>query len=176
MAIVARASSPSSAASALRAAVQKMDEDLPVFELRTMAEVSEHQIWFLRLFGTVFLVFAAVALIIASVGIYAVMAQATGSRTREIGVRMALGATPRTIAVLVLRRGLWQLVSGLGLGIAVALPAAAALGGLPFLDAPSDPRLIAVVGALLWTVGLFACWLPARRAAALNPVAAIRNE
>jgi predicted permease len=176
MAIVARTSSPSTAAAAVRAAVQKIDEDLPVFELRTMTEVSEHQIWFLRLFGTVFLVFATVALVIASVGIYAVMAQAAGSRTREIGVRMALGATPRKIIALVLRRGVWQLVSGLGLGIAIALPALALLGGLPLLEAPSDPRLIAAVGALLWTVGLFACWLPARRAAALNPVAAIRNE
>jgi ABC-type antimicrobial peptide transport system permease subunit len=114
--------------------------------------------------------------VIASVGIYAVMAQAAGSRTREIGVRMALGATPRKIAALVLRRGLWQLISGLGLGIAVALPATAALGGLPLLDAPSDPLLMAAIAALLLTVGLFACWLPARRAAALNPVAAIRNE
>ena len=101
MAIAARANAPLSVVPAIRAAVQKLDQDLPVFELRTMAEVADRQIWFLRVFGTVFLVFATVALVIASVGIYAVMAQATGSRTQEIGVRMALGATPEKIAVLI---------------------------------------------------------------------------
>jgi len=176
MAIVARANAPLAVAAAIRFAVQKLDQDLPVFELRTMAEVADRQIWFLRVFGSIFLVFATVALVIASVGIYAVMAQATGSRTQEIGVRMALGATPEKIAVLILRRGVAQLLAGLSLGALVALPAARTLGKLPFLEAPSDPGMMCTVVAGLWSVGLFACWLPARRAAALNPVSAMRNE
>jgi ABC-type antimicrobial peptide transport system permease subunit len=176
MAIVARANAPLAVAGAIRSAVQKLDQDLPVFELQTMAEVADRQIWFLRVFGSIFVVFAAVALVIASVGIYAVMAQATGSRTQEIGVRMALGATPEKIAVLILRRGVAQLLAGLSLGAVVALPAARTLGKLPFVEAPSDPGMMCTVLAGLSVVGLFACWLPARRAAALNPVSAIRNE
>jgi len=176
MAIVARANAPLAVAPAIRAAVQKLDQDLPVFELRTMSEVADRQIWFLRVFGTIFLVFAAVALVIAAVGIYAVMAQATGSRTQEIGVRMALGATPEKIAVLILRRGVAQLAAGLSLGAAVGLPVARTLGKLPFLETPSDPAMMCLVAAVLSIVGLFACWLPARRAAALNPVTAMRNE
>jgi putative ABC transport system permease protein len=176
MAIAARANAPLAVAPAIRAAVQKLDQDLPVFELRTMAEVADRQIWFLRVFGSIFLVFATVALVIASVGIYAVMAQATGSRTQEIGVRMALGATPEKITVLILRRGVVQLIAGLSLGAFVAIPAARTLGKLPFLEAPSDPAMMCSVAAVLWMVGVFACWLPARRAAALNPVAAMRNE
>jgi putative ABC transport system permease protein len=176
MALLVRTASPSAAAPTVRDIVQKLDLDLPLFELRTMTEVTARQIWFLQLFGTIFLVFAAIALVMASVGIYAVMAQATGSRTREIGVRMALGATPRSIAGLVLTRGVWQLIAGLGVGAAVSVPATRAMGSLRFLDAPSDPMMLASAGAVLSLVGLFACWLPARRAAALNPVNAIRNE
>ncbi len=176
MALALRTDAPSAVAPAIRAAVQKLDQDLPVFELRTMADVADRQIWFLRVFGSIFLVFATVALVMASVGIYAVMAQATGSRTQEIGVRMALGATPGKIAVLILRRGVAQLLTGLTLGALVAIPAARTLGKLSFLKAPSDPAMMCSVVAVLWIIGLFACWLPARRAAALNPVTAIRNE
>lgn len=172
----ARSNAPLALAPTIRAAVQKLDQDLPVFELRTMAEVADRQIWFLRVFGSIFLVFATVALVIASVGIYAVMAQATGSRTQEIGVRMALGATPEKIALLILRRGVAQLLAGLSLGAMVAIPVARMLGKLSFLEAPSDPAMMFLVAATLWMIGLFACWLPARRAAALNPVTAIRNE
>ena len=107
---------------------------------------------------------------------YAVMAQATGSRTKEIGVRMAMGATPGHIVGMVLRRGIWQLLAGLGLGGAIAFPVARALKSLDFLDRPGDPAIIAAASAMLCGIGLFACWLPARRAARLNPVNAIRTE
>ena len=176
MCVVARASNTASTGAEMRTALQSLDQDLPLFDLRTMWQGMERQIWFLRLFGTIFLVFASIAMAMASVGIYAVMAQATGSRTREIGVRMALGATSAGILALVLRRGVWQLSAGLGLGLAAAVPAARALGSLGFLEAPSDPAMVGAVGALLAFVGLFACWLPARRAAGLNPVSAIRDE
>lgn len=176
MALVVRAAKPLTMASAVRTAVQGLDQDLPLSDLRTMTAVLEHQIWFLRLFGTIFLVFAGIALLMAAVGIYAVIAQATAGRTQEIGVRMALGATPRGILGLVLKRGVWQLAAGLGLGAAVAIPAARVLGSVRFLDAPSDPAMFTAVAMVLSIVGLFACWLPARRAAALDPVSAIRNE
>lgn len=176
MCVVARASNTSATGAAMRNVLQSLDADLPLFDLRTMREVMERQIWVLRLFGSIFAVFATIAMVMASVGIYAVMAQATGSRTREIGVRMALGATSAGILALVLRRGVWQLAAGLGLGVFAAIPASRLLGSLGFLDAPSNPSMIGAVGALLATVGIFACWLPARRAAGLNPVTAIRDE
>jgi len=177
MTLVLRSSAnPSSLASAARAAVQTLDPDLPLFDVRTLANAVEHDQWFLRLFGAVFAVFALIALVMASVGIYAVMAQAATSRTREIGVRMALGATSHNILGLVLGRGVALLVAGLAVGLAAAFPAAKLMAALPFRVSATDPMVFVTVSVLLAAVGLFACWLPARRAAALNPVNAIREE
>jgi len=114
--------------------------------------------------------------VMASVGLYAVMAQATGSRTQEIGVRMALGANAGNILMLVMRRGLWQIAGGLTLGIAAAYPMARVMATLPIGVSPNDPVVFFAVAAILAGVGLFACWLPARRAASLDPVKAIRYE
>jgi putative ABC transport system permease protein len=113
---------------------------------------------YLRLFGKLFSAFALIALVMASVGIYAVIAQAAGSRTREIGVRK-------------------QLIGGLALGLAAAFPVARLMGSLPFLRvSASDPIVFAAVSLVLTAVGLFACWLRARRAAAMNRVQAIRHK
>jgi putative ABC transport system permease protein len=174
--LVRSAANPSSVASAVRATVENLDQDLPLFDVRTLANAVEHAQWFLRVFGTIFLVFALIALVMASVGIYAVMAQAASSRTREIGVRMALGATVRNILGLVIGRGLTQLIAGLALGLAAAFPIARLMAALPFGVSPTDPIVFVTVSVLLAAVGVFACWLPARRAAALNPVNAIRHE
>jgi len=177
MAIAVRTrANPSAIVPALRTAVQDLDQDLPLSDVRTLAEEMNRQFWFLQVFGTIFLTFALIAMLLASIGIYAVMAQATGRRTREIGVRIALGATASGIQRLVLKRGIVQLSIGLALGLAAAWPAARILAGLRFLTSPTDPLLVAGVAAVLAGTGLFACWLPARRAAALNPVNAIRNE
>ncbi|HEY6990214.1 MAG TPA: ABC transporter permease [Bryobacteraceae bacterium] len=170
------AAAPASLASAVRATVQSLDQDLPLFDVRTLAKAIERTQWFLRLFGIVFAVFALIALVMASVGIYAVMAQAATSRTREIGIRMALGATSRNILRLVLSRGVIQLAAGLIFGLAAAFPAARLMAALPFRFSATDPAVFLTVSLLLAAVGLFACWLPARRAAALNPVNAIREE
>jgi len=121
-------------------------------------------------------VFALIALVMASVGIYAVMAQAASSRTREIGVRMALGATSRDILRLVLSRGVLQVATGLVFGLAAAFPAARLMATLPFRVSATDPAVFVTVSLLLAAAGLFACWLPGRRASVLNPVNAIREE
>jgi putative ABC transport system permease protein len=115
-------------------------------------------------------------LLMAAVGIYAVLTQATTNRTQEIGVRMALGANARNIVTLVMRRGLWQIVAGLGLGFAAALPGAHLMASLPIGVSPSDPIVLVIVASLLAIIGLLACWIPAHRAAALDPVKAIRYE
>lgn len=167
---------PSSLSSSMRSAVQNIDQDLPVNDINTLAEVIYHNQWYLRLFGTLFFVFAAIALLIASVGIYAVIAQATTSRTQEIGVRMALGASSRNILNLVLARGTKQLLAGFLLGLAAAYPAARVMTAIPLHVSAADPLLFVTISVLLIAVGLFACYLPARRAAGLDPVKAIRYE
>jgi putative ABC transport system permease protein len=177
MALVVRsAGNPSPLVPAIRAALQNMDQDLPLQHPQTVAAEIYHNQWYLRLFGVLFIVFALIALLIASVGIYAVIAQATSSRTQEIGVRMALGASSRNILMLILTRGMKQLIAGLVLGLVAAYPAAKLMSTLPLRVAVSDPILFLSISALLASVGLFACWLPARRAAGLDPVKAIRYE
>jgi putative ABC transport system permease protein len=133
-------------------------------------------VWFLSLFGKIFMGFALIALLMATVGIYAVIANATSNRTQEIGVRMALGANIRNILLLVMTRGLWQIGAGLLLGVAAAWPLMHVMASLPLGVSTSDPRVLLTVGLVLASVGMFACWLPARRAAALDPVKAIRYE
>jgi putative ABC transport system permease protein len=174
--LVRTTANPTAATSAVRALMQNIDQDLPLYNVRTLAAAVEKQQWYLRLFGTLFGVFAMIALLMASVGIYAVIAQATSSRTQEIGVRMALGATASNILRLVLARGMKQLTAGLVLGLAAAFPAARFMATLPLRVSQSDPTILVTVSLILTTVGLFACWLPARRAAALNPIKAIRYE
>lgn len=161
---------------AVRAAVQNLDQDLPLRDVYTLPQAIQHQEWFLHLFSKLFSGFALIALLMAAVGIYAVLAQATNSRTQEIGVRMALGANAYNIIALVMKRGLWQIVAGLALGLAAAWPAARLMASLPIGVSPSDPVVFMIVASLLAIVGLAACWIPARRAAALDPVKAIRYE
>jgi len=156
--------------------VQSLDQELPLRDISSLSQALEHQTWYLRLFGKLFGSFAFIGLIMASVGIYAVISHASSRRTQEIGVRMALGASVRNILLLVMRRGLWQIAAGLALGLAVAIPAVRLMASLPIGVSTSDPTVFLAVALVLVVVGVFACWLPARRAAALDPVQAIRYE
>ncbi len=174
MALLIRSSNNSMGA--VRATVQSLDQGLPLRDVWTLPQAIHHQEWFLHLFSEIFSGFALIALLMAAVGIYAVLAQATNSRTQEIGVRMALGANAGNIVALVMRRGLWQIAAGLGLGLAAALPAAHLMVSLPLGVSSSDPVIFVIVASLLAIVGLLACWIPARRAAGLDPVKAIRYE
>jgi predicted permease len=168
--------SSSDPAVAIRAAVQSLDAELPLRDVSTLSAALEHQTWFLRVFGKVFGTFALIGLVMASVGIYAVVANAGSRRTQEIGVRMALGASVRNILLLVMKRGLWQIGAGLTVGLALAIPAVRLLSALPLRVSTVDPMVFFSVAGVLIGVGVFACWLPARRAAALDPVKAIRYE
>ena len=160
----------------MRKAVQDLDGELPLNDTFRLKDAIDQQVWFLRIFGKVFLAFALIAMLMASVGIYAVIAHATGSRTQEIGVRIALGATMRNILLLVMRRGLWQIAVGLAIGLAAAFPLARVMASTPMGNLQADPAIVLGVAGALALVGIFACWLPARRAAGLDPVKAIRYE
>ena len=179
MALLVRTSGdPAALAGPVRSVVQSLDQDLPLFDVRVLKDAVARNFWHVLVFGSLFLSFAAIALLMASVGLYAVIAQATARRTREIGIRMALGATAERIVRLVLSRGLAQLGIGLALGLAGAFATTSLLKTTRMLVrvSPQDPVVFAAVTALLIVIGLLACWLPARRAAALHPVRALRHE
>jgi predicted permease len=177
MAVVLRSTGdPRSLAAPLRAAVQRLDPDRALANVATLGERVSQQGWYLRVFGSAFVIFAAGALLLASIGIYAVVAQTTARRTREIGIRMAMGATARSILGLVVGRGVKQLAAGLVLGLAAALAVTRLMGELLFGVSPQDPIVFGTVVAVISLVGLTACWVPARRAAHLPPLEALRHE
>jgi len=161
---------------ALRTGVQTVDPELPLYEVETLASLVYRAHWPYRVFGSAFAIFGLAALLMAGVGLYAVMAQATVRRTREIGIRMALGATPARILRTVMTRGIVQMATGLVLGLGLALMVTGAMQALLFGIAPNDPVVFASVGTLLVTVGLVATWLPAWRAARVAPVQALNDD
>jgi predicted permease len=167
---------PADMARSLQVTVQAMDQDLPVFDGLTMGDALYKQRWYLSVFGALFLSFAAIGLVIALVGIYGVSAQAAALRAREIGIRLALGATSQNILLVMLSRGATQLVLGLLIGLAGAFAVTNFLKAALVQVSPHDPLVLAGVAGLLAATGLVACWLPARRAAALHPVDALREE
>jgi putative ABC transport system permease protein len=177
MNIITRSQVPSATlTSRVREAVQAVDPDLPVFGVQTMDEFLEQGRWPYRVFGTMFTIFAFIALVLSAVGIYAVTAYSVTQRTPEIGVRMALGAQPREVSWLILRRGLVQLAIGLTLGVVLAWFASAALQSLVVQIPTRDPVTFGTIIAVLVVVTVAACVIPARRATRLDPVAALRAE
>jgi putative ABC transport system permease protein len=132
--------------------------------------------WPFRVFGTMFALLAAIALTLAAVGLYAVMAYSVTQRTQEIGVRMALGAAGRQVSWLILRRGLIQLAIGLTLGLAGAWLASRVLRPLLVQVTPTDPATFVGISLLLALVALAACIVPARRATRLDPLVALRQD
>jgi predicted permease len=160
----------------VREAVQAVDPDLPVFNVQTMDEVLAQGRWPYRVFGTMFSIFAFIALVLSAVGIYSMTAYSVTQRTPEIGVRMALGAQAGQVSWLILRRGLVQLAIGLTLGTILAYFASTALQSLVVQISARDPVTFATIAGVLIVVTMAACLVPARRATRLDPVAALRSE
>jgi predicted permease len=177
MRVVARSSAGTERlAEALRQAVEGVDRALPVSQVAAVAETVRGTLAPERFVAGLLAVFAGVALALAAVGLYGVMAYAVGQRTREIGIRMALGARPREVLGLVLRQGAVLLAGGLAAGALAAWGLSRLLRGLLYGVAPYDPPTFAAMAALLAATAVAATWLPARRAARLDPVEALRVE
>jgi putative ABC transport system permease protein len=169
-------SSPEQLASPLRAAVASIDRNVPVSGISTLGEMVSDSIEQPRFFALLSVSFAALALILAAIGIYGVMAYAVAQRTREIGVRMALGATPSTVFRLVVGDGLKLTGLGVALGVAASLIVARWLTTLLFNVRPGDPWTLAATAAVLLLVAAAACFVPARRATRVDPMVALRAE
>lgn len=167
---------PRSAAGFLRAALRDEDPQLPIREIRTMEEVIDGSVAQRRFQATLVTGFAASALLVASLGIYGVVAYSVARRRNEIGIRMALGAQRSQLLGLVIRQGMTPVMLGMGAGVTSALFLGQAIRGLLFEVQPTDPLTIAGVVIVLLVIGVLACLLPARRAAGTNVVAALRFE
>jgi ABC-type antimicrobial peptide transport system permease subunit len=147
-----------------------------VFNIRTLAQQRDGSLALQRMAATLLSGFGVLALLLAALGIYGVLAYAVSRRTREIGVRMALGAQVADVLRLVLRQGIGLTIIGLALGLVGAFCATRLLHGFLYEVKPLDPMTFVVVVLILALVALAACWLPARRAAQVNPMVALRHE
>ena len=177
MSVAARTSvPPSTLKQAFRREVQAIDDGLPVLNLRTMDEQMEQRNWPYRVFGSLFAIFAAIALMLASVGLYAVIAHSVSQRTQEIGVRMALGATSSHVMRLVFSLGMTQMTIGLVIGLVAALGVTKVLKSLLVDVSPTDPLTFGLTALVLTMAAAGGCLIPARRAMRVDPIEALRHE
>jgi predicted permease len=160
----------------VRSAVAELDSDLAIYEVNTMQRVIERQTWFYTVFGTFFMSFGVCALFLAAAGLYGVMSFAVTQRTREMGVRSALGAQGMQLIMLVMRKSVVQLAIGLALGLGLALLASGALQPVLYHVNPRDAAVFAGVVITLAAASLLASFLPARRVTKIDPVLALSAE
>jgi predicted permease len=174
--LIRSAESPASIAKSVRSAIRSLDAGIPTYDLLTMAEVRVFTTWEQRFFGRLMGGFAVAALLLACLGVYGVLACAVSGRTRELGVRMALGARPSDVARLVLKDGARLAAFGVLLGLGLAAGVGRVLRSILYGVSGADPLAFAGMAALLAAVALFASWLPARRASRVDPLTALRYE
>lgn len=167
---------PGEMASAIRRVVEAVDSDLPIEDLRTQREQIAATMRTERIFAALTLGFGVLALALACVGVYGVMAYSVARRTNEIGIRLALGALPRQVRGMILRESAWIAAAGIAAGLGCALVLAQAVKSMLYGIAPSDPVTLAGGVALLLGVALAATWIPAQRAAGVEPMVALRHE
>ncbi|HJU66094.1 MAG TPA: ABC transporter permease [Gemmatimonadaceae bacterium] len=173
---VAATGSPMSLTSAVRAAVASLDADIPIYWVYSMKEALARPTWFIRVFGTMFMIFGFMALFLAAVGLYAVMSFSVSRRTRELGIRMALGAQGRDVVRMIFKQGLLQITVGMVLGLALAAGVSRLLSEILFDVQPRDPVIFGSVALVLTLTGILACLLPAKRATRVDPLLALRME
>ena len=173
---VRTAQDPGSATNAIREAVLALDKDIPLYNIATMEELVSTSVAQPRLNLSLLVTFAALALLLAAVGVYGVMAYAVAQRTHEFGIRVAMGATSGDVLRQVLVEGGRLAALGLALGLAAAVGLTRLMSSMLFDVKPSDPLALGAAAAVLVIVALAACYVPARRATRVDPLVALRYE
>src|SRR5213075_3110422 len=162
----------------LRQALREIDPDLPLLQMTPFVDLMERSpnLWIVKLGATLFGAFGAIALMLAVVGVYGVKAYAVACRTREIGIRMALGAHRRDVFALIMRQGDMQTALAVGAGLLLSLAAGRVLAKILYDVSPSDPLALVIATLMLASAALLACFFPANRATRVNPMTALRTE
>jgi putative ABC transport system permease protein len=177
MSVLARGpEEPMTLTESVRQAVTSVHADTPIYYSETLTERIAEGTWFYNVFGTLFVVFGAVALFLAAVGLYGVMSFSVARRTSEVGIRMALGASRKQVLSLIIRQGGEQLAIGLALGLGLAVLISRALRVALFEVSPNDPVVFATIVLMLGATGVLATLVPARRATRADPAIALRHE
>jgi putative ABC transport system permease protein len=175
--ILATTIPPASVADAARRAVYATDANMPVANVKTLEQIVARSISQPRFYTMLLAVFAGVALLLAAIGIFGVLSYAVAQRTREIGIRMALGAQERTVLGLVVRQAMALAAAGVAIGVILALALSRSLvSKMLFSTSPHDALTFVSVAAILGTVALAASYIPARRATRVDPIVALRSE
>jgi len=167
---------PLSMVNAVRAGVQSVDPEIPVFGASSMEELISKSVSGPRFNSVLLASFAGLALVLAAVGIYGVIAYSVTQRTHEIGIRMALGAGPHSMITLIVGEGAVLALIGIGLGVVASLILTRLIANFLFGVAATDPAIFCGVSMLLTVVALGGCYIPARRAAKVDPIVALRYE
>ncbi len=173
---VATTGPPLAITAQVRSAIASLNPDIPMYWIYSMEEALARPTWFIRVFGTLFMIFGVIALFLASVGLYAVMSFSVRRRVREVGIRMALGARSGDVVRMIFRQGVAQVVIGVVLGLGLAAGVAQLMQVILFEVQPRDPVIFGGVVVVLGVVALVACLLPARRATRIDPLVALRTE
>jgi putative ABC transport system permease protein len=177
MTIVVRTTvEPQSLATAAQETVRSLDRNLPVSNVVTMEQVIADTLWQPRFNLQLIGIFAALAMTLAAIGLYGVMSYSVAQRTREVGLRMALGAKRRDVLKLVVGQGMGLALAGVALGLLASLALTRLMENLLFEVSATDFSTFAVIAVLLTLVALVACWMPARRATKVDPMVALRCE
>ena len=174
--VVSYKSDLASVVSAVRREVKAIDPAMPIFEVKTMDQFLERAMMGPRLSALLAAPAGVLATVIAALGLYGVMAYSVSRRTREVGIRMAIGAAPLNIVRMVMRQGMTMAGVGLVIGLAAALAGTRFIEILLFGVTPTDPLVFAGVPLLLAAVAAMACYIPARRAIKVDPLSALRSE
>jgi putative ABC transport system permease protein len=162
----------------LRHALREIDPDLPLLQMTPYVDLMEKSpnLWIVKLGAMLFGAFGCIALLLAVVGVYGVKAYAVACRTREIGIRMALGAHRKDVFALIMRQGAMQTALAVSVGLLLSLAAGRVLSKILYGVSPTDPFALTTSSLMLAAAALLACFLPARRATYVNPITALRTE